>query len=82
MCDATPSDRAFTARAPARTRAGAGVSRPPVLRESVVALGSLASGALSSTTARRVGQATSGKAAWRWSAVATFALVSAAASKV
>ena len=38
---------AFTAWAPARTRAGAGVGRPLVLRESVEALGSLASGALS-----------------------------------
>ena len=73
---------AFTAWAPARTRAGAGVSRPPVLRESVEALGSLASGALSSSTARRVGQATSGRAAWRWSAVAILALASAAAMSV
>ena len=58
------------------------MSRPPVLRESVVALGSLARGALSSTTARRVGQATSGSAAWTWSAVASLARAKAAAIKV
>jgi len=42
---AAPSEdvRAFTAWAPARTKAGAGRSRPLVLRESVGALGSLAS---------------------------------------
>ena len=66
---------------PGRGRGPAGAG-PLVLRESVEALGSLASGALSSPTARRVGQATSGKAAWRWSAVAIFAFVSAAASSV
>ena len=75
-------ESAFTAWAPARTRAGAGGSRPLVLRESIEALGSLASGALSSSTARRGDQATSGSAAWRWSAVAIFALASAAAMSV
>jgi len=67
---------------PPGRRRGPPVRRPLVLRESVGALGSLASGALSSPTARRVGQATSGRAAWRWSAVATLALVRVAAIRV
>ena len=61
---------------------GRRVCRPLVLRESFVRLGSLASGALSVTKARRVGQATSGRAAWRCSAVASRARASAAAIKV